>query len=100
MLEGLIDTARVEPYAALYGMARADLFPQASALRQRVSEQGPTPMPASYQVTANSFQAALSAFWELDLWRPRPAGARPNCARSPTTCLSCASRAGPSPMWS
>lgn len=71
-LDLLIAAARVEQYAALYGVARADLFPQVGASldaqRQRVSEQGANPLPSGYQVTANSLQGALNASWEVDLW--------------------------------
>jgi len=68
----LIAAARVEQYAALYGLSRSDLFPQAgadaAAGRQRASEQGANPLPSNYQVTSNYFQGTLNASWEIDLW--------------------------------
>ena len=66
-------TARMEAYAASYGMARADWFPgvaaQATAAQDRQSERVHTPV--GYSATDNPgwlYQAGFSASWELDLW--------------------------------
>ncbi|BCG48748.1 Efflux transport system, outer membrane factor lipoprotein [Citrifermentans bremense] len=62
----------VEEFAAKYGIARADLFPQAGAgaqyARQKNTERGGNALPAGYKSTLDSFSATVSASWELDLW--------------------------------
>jgi len=63
----LIASARMEEYAARYGVSRADLFPQvgagADAYRQKNTLPG-TNLKGRY----NTYDAFLSASWEIDLW--------------------------------
>lgn len=63
---------RVEEFAARYGIARADLFPQVEAgaqyARQKNTKRGGNTLPAGYRSTLDSFSATVSAGWELDLW--------------------------------
>ena len=65
--------ARMEAFAASYGMARADGFPavgaQGAAGWDRQSER--VHVPKEYAATDNPswlYQAGFSASWELDLW--------------------------------
>lgn len=65
--------ARMEAYAATYGMARADWFPavgaQGAAGWDRQSER--VHVPEGYEAADNPgwlYQAGFSASWELDLW--------------------------------
>lgn len=65
--------AQMEQARALVGTARADLFPQLSALpaysRQRTSANAPTKGgPTGQSYTYNNFIATLDLNWELDLW--------------------------------
>ena len=64
--------ARIEQYAGRYGVARADLFPQAGAgaeyTRQKVTELGDNRPATGYQVTTDTFAVNVNAGWELDLW--------------------------------
>ena len=68
----LIAAARVEQYAGRYGATRAELFPQVGGsteyARQRVTEAGDNPVTPGYRTTTDSFAAAVSAGWEIDLW--------------------------------
>ncbi|MGE4559413.1 MAG: efflux transporter outer membrane subunit, partial [Desulfobulbus sp.] len=68
----LIATARIEEFAARFGMVRADLFPQVGAgaeyNRQRVTELGDNRLSPSYKSTTDTFSATLNAGWEIDLW--------------------------------
>lgn len=63
----LIASARIEEYLGRYGVTRAQLFPQVGAgygaYRQRDLISG-TNTVGEY----NSYQALLSASWEIDLW--------------------------------
>lgn len=63
----LIASARIEEYAGRYGVTRSQLFPQVGAgydvYRQRNTIPGTT-TTGDY----NSYQALLSASWEIDLW--------------------------------
>ena len=65
----LIATATVEEYLGLYGISRADLFPQisgnASGQRQKDSDitNNNSPSPAY-----NSIQSTLNLAWEIDIW--------------------------------
>ena len=65
----MIATARVDQFAAQYGVVRADLFPQvgAGALfgQQAVSN---TDGMYRYPVMGSPQQAVLNASWELDIW--------------------------------
>jgi multidrug efflux system outer membrane protein len=68
-----IATARVEEYVGRYWVGRSGLFPQigadASAARNRVSEEGMSPLLSSaLKNPAESYQAAFSGAWEIDLW--------------------------------
>lgn len=60
----LIALARIDEYAAQYGVARSDLFPQLSAGASFTQQQ--SPQTFSRPLKAN--QLALNASWELDLW--------------------------------
>ncbi len=68
----LIAAARIEEYRGRYGVARADRFPgvkgEASASRQRITEEGYASVPAGVSPTYNTFQPTLNASWEIDLW--------------------------------
>ena len=68
----MIAAARIEEFAARYGIARADFFPQVSAngqySRQQISELGANPITPGYQTTTDSYSATLNASWEIDLW--------------------------------
>ncbi len=68
----LIAAARVEQFAAQYGIIRADLFPQASAgaqyERQRSSEKSGNPLATIFGSTKDTFSATLNASWEIDIW--------------------------------
>ncbi len=68
----LIATARVEQYAAQYGVVRADLYPHVGVSaqfgQQRVTERGGNNLPAGYQTVTGGQQAVLNASWELDIW--------------------------------
>lgn len=63
----LIASARIEEYAGRYGVTRSQLFPQVGAgydaYRQRNTLPGTT-IKSDY----NSYEALLSASWEIDLW--------------------------------
>lgn len=68
-----IATARVEEYVGRYWVGRSGLFPQigadASAKRNQVSEEGMSPLLSSaLKNPADSYQAAFSGYWEIDLW--------------------------------
>ena len=67
----LIATARLDEFLGRYGVARADLFPQAGAEgyagRERISESV-TPLGPSIDNPDNIYQAFLTATWEVDLW--------------------------------
>lgn len=60
----LIAIARIDEYAAQYGIARSEFFPQVSAGASFTQQQ--SPQTFSKPVKAN--QLALNASWELDLW--------------------------------
>ena len=66
-----IAAARVEQARALAGEAHSQLFPQAgydlNAYRGKNSFAG-NANPAGTGSTASSFEAALNASWEIDLW--------------------------------
>jgi multidrug efflux system outer membrane protein len=67
----LIATARLDEFLGRYGVARADLFPQAgaegAAAREQISESV-TPLGPSIDNPDNIYQAFLTATWEIDLW--------------------------------
>ena len=66
-----IATANVERAFAQYGITRSALFPQidasASATRERLSTNGPVPVPAGRE-TFNDFSAGLTLGYEIDVW--------------------------------
>lgn len=68
----MLAAARVEEYAARYGIARSDLFPQVSATgqytRQQITELGGNPTGPGYKTTTDSYSTTLNASWEIDLW--------------------------------
>lgn len=69
----LIAAARIEQYAAQYGVSRADLYPQISAsvqLGQQMSSKvsGSNAVPPGYHTVSGGQQAVLNASWELDIW--------------------------------
>ena len=68
----LIATARVDQFAARYGVVRADLYPQLGASaqfgQQRVTEKSGNALPAGYNTVTGNQQAVLNASWELDIW--------------------------------
>ena len=65
----LIATARVDQFAAQYGVVRANLYPQIGAGAQfGQSAASNTDGRYSYPVTGMPQQAVLNASWELDIW--------------------------------
>ena len=68
----LIAAARVDQYAAQFGVVRADLYPQVSASaqfgQQQVTEKSGNPFPAGYNSVYGNQQITLNATWELDIW--------------------------------
>jgi multidrug efflux system outer membrane protein len=72
-LDVRIAAARVEEFAGRLRSARAPLFPQigyqGDGGRQRVTEDsGPTALPPGVDPTFSSYDAVLTASWEIDLW--------------------------------
>jgi multidrug efflux system outer membrane protein len=67
-----IAAARIDEFAGRYGFVRADLFPQvggnASAGRQRFTEETGNTNPPGYNFTLGNYSATLGATWELDVW--------------------------------
>jgi multidrug efflux system outer membrane protein len=67
-----IAAARVDQFLGQFVTTRSGLFPQVSAgfdaSRQRLSQDGPTRLPAGVGPEINDFQASLSAAWEIDLF--------------------------------
>ncbi|MER2516863.1 efflux transporter outer membrane subunit [Candidatus Accumulibacter phosphatis] len=63
----LIATARIEEFAGRYGISRAELFPQVGA-GYEASRQRSILSGASSPSTYNSYQAVISASWEIDIW--------------------------------
>jgi outer membrane protein, multidrug efflux system len=68
----LIATARVDQFAARYGVVRADLYPQLGASaqfgQQQVTEKSGNALPSGYNTVTGNQQAVLNASWELDIW--------------------------------
>ena len=68
----LIATARVDQFAARYGVVRADLYPQLGASaqfgQQQVTEKSGNSLPSGYNTVTGNQQAVLNASWELDIW--------------------------------
>jgi multidrug efflux system outer membrane protein len=67
-----IAAARIEEFLGRYGTTRSELFPQVGAglsgQRQRVTQSGGVPLPPGISPRYSTYQASLSASWEIDLW--------------------------------
>jgi multidrug efflux system outer membrane protein len=67
-----IAAARVEQFLGQLASTRAGLFPQLGAdfsgQRQRTNLLGGAPLPAGVPPTANFYEAALSASWQIDVF--------------------------------
>ncbi len=67
-----VATARVDQFAANYGVVRADLYPQIGAGaqfgQQKVTERGGNALPSGYHTVTGGQQAVLNASWEIDIW--------------------------------
>ena len=66
--ELLVATARVEQYAAQYGVVRADLFPQVGAGATLGQQGASNTTGSSSRTVTGTQQAVLNATWELDIW--------------------------------
>jgi outer membrane protein, multidrug efflux system len=68
----LIATARVDQFAAQYGVVRSYLYPQVGANaqfgQQQITEKSGNSFPAGYNFVTGNQQAVLNASWELDIW--------------------------------
>lgn len=68
----MIATARVDQFAAQYGVVRADLYPQIGAGaafgQQQVTQRSGNALPTGYHTVTGGQQAVLNAAWELDIW--------------------------------
>jgi multidrug efflux system outer membrane protein len=66
-----IATARIEEFMGRYVTTRGELFPQvgagATAARQRVSQDGVSPIP-SVRATYDSYDVFLNGSWEIDFF--------------------------------
>jgi multidrug efflux system outer membrane protein len=63
----LIATARIEEFAGNYGFVRSGLFPQVGA-GYEVAKQKDSVSSGGSGSSYNSYSAALSASWEIDIW--------------------------------
>ena len=63
----LIASARIEEYAGRYGITRSDLFPQLGAGYSGYQQKNVAP-GSNVKSTYNTYDALLSASWEIDLW--------------------------------
>ncbi len=67
-----IATARIEEFFGRYFSVRGDQYPLAgaggSASRERMTENGPTPIPSGVDPTFNYYEAFLGGSWELEFW--------------------------------
>ncbi|OPY62673.1 MAG: Outer membrane protein OprM precursor [Syntrophorhabdaceae bacterium PtaU1.Bin034] len=67
-----IAAARIEEFMGRYGVARADMFPQAGGAaaggRTRTSDRINSPLPDTSDNPYNDYQVLLSASWEIDIW--------------------------------
>ena len=67
-----IATARVDQYAAQYGVVRADLYPQIGAGaqfgQQQITQRSGNNLPSGYHTVTGGQQAVLNASWEIDIW--------------------------------
>ena len=63
-----ITSARIEEFAGRYGIVRAPLFPQIGATYEPAKQRG-SPTTLSRETTVfDSYQAVLTASWEIDIW--------------------------------
>jgi outer membrane protein, multidrug efflux system len=62
-----IAAARVEEFAANYGIVRSQFFPQVG-IGYEPSRQRETLPGAAGPTTYNSYQAVMTAIWEIDIW--------------------------------
>ena len=63
----LIASARIDEYAGRYGITRSQFFPQVAAGVDGYKQKN-VPSGSVDKETYNSYQALLSASWEIDLW--------------------------------
>jgi multidrug efflux system outer membrane protein len=64
-----VAVARIEQARAQVAVVRADLYPQVGYQASAAREKSFIPLPQlNGNVTYNSFQAAVNAAWELDVW--------------------------------
>jgi outer membrane protein, multidrug efflux system len=64
-----VAVARIEQARAQVNVVRADLYPQVGYQANAAREKSFIPLPQLQgNVTYNSFQVALNAAWELDVW--------------------------------
>ncbi|MGE5946101.1 MAG: TolC family protein, partial [Betaproteobacteria bacterium] len=63
----MIATARIEEFAGNYGFVRSALFPQVGA-GYEVAKQKDSVSSGGSGSSYNSYSAALSASWEIDIW--------------------------------
>lgn len=67
-----IATARIEEYVGRYWVGRSGLFPQigadGEAGRNRISEEGATPISSQVENPADFYQGVIYGSWEIDLW--------------------------------
>jgi outer membrane protein, multidrug efflux system len=64
-----VAVARIEQARAQVAVVRADLYPQVGYQANAAREKSFIPLPQLHgNVTYNSFQAAVNAAWELDVW--------------------------------
>jgi multidrug efflux system outer membrane protein len=64
-----VAVARIEEARAQVAVVRADLYPQVGYQANAAREKSFIPLPQLHgNVTYNSFQAAVNAAWELDVW--------------------------------
>ncbi|MFZ4535490.1 efflux transporter outer membrane subunit [Propionivibrio sp.] len=63
----MIASARIEEFAGQYGITRSQLFPQLGA-GYNVAKQKSTIPGTTVKGTYNTYDALLSASWEIDLW--------------------------------
>ncbi|VWB77330.1 type I secretion outer membrane protein [Burkholderia lata] len=67
-----IASARVDEFLGQFVSTRSALLPQIGAgvdvSRQRSSQSGPVPLPATVSPVSNQFQASVSASWDIDLF--------------------------------
>jgi len=63
-----IATARIEEFAGRYGIVRAPLFPQIGATYEAAKQRGSSTTLSRETTVFDSYQAVLTASWEIDIW--------------------------------